>query len=103
MQVKESRWAEEISQRWKQPKGEDRAEMKNRGKAAEVHLDKWISVEYREEVHEKIRRKVRFHSMRTEHRLRKGEMEEQFNKEANEGWRIAGWMQRELPMKATRQ
>ena len=30
-----------------------------RGKAAEVHLAQWISVEYREEVHEKIQRKVR--------------------------------------------
>ena len=31
-----------------------------RGKAAEVHLAKWISVEYREEVHEKVLRKVRY-------------------------------------------
>ena len=27
VQVKESRWAEEIAQRWRQPKGEDRTEM----------------------------------------------------------------------------
>ena len=27
VQVKESRWVEEIPQRWKQPKGEDRPEM----------------------------------------------------------------------------
>ena len=30
-----------------------------RGKAVEVHLAEWISVEYSEEVHEKIQRKVR--------------------------------------------
>ena len=30
--MKESRWAEEISQRWKQPKGEDRSEMKKDAK-----------------------------------------------------------------------
>ena len=40
VQVKESGCAEEISQRWKQPKGEDRTEMIKRGKAAEVHLAK---------------------------------------------------------------
>ena len=33
--------------------------MKKRGKAAEVHLAKWISAEHREEVHEKVQRKVR--------------------------------------------
>ena len=32
VQVKESRWAEEIPQRWKQPKGEDRTEMKKEAK-----------------------------------------------------------------------
>ena len=52
VQVKESRWAEEIPQRWKQPKGEDSIKMK-KNKAAEVHLAKRISVEHREEVHEK--------------------------------------------------
>ena len=31
-----------------------------RGKAAEMQLGKWISVEYREEVHEKVQRKVRY-------------------------------------------
>ena len=54
VQVKESRWVEETPQRWKQPKGEDRTEMNKIGKVAEVHLSKQISVEYREEVHEKI-------------------------------------------------
>ena len=32
VRVKESRWAEEIPQRWKQPKGEDRTEMKKEAK-----------------------------------------------------------------------
>ena len=32
VQVKESRWAEESSQRWKQSEGEDRAEMKKETK-----------------------------------------------------------------------
>ena len=58
VQVNGSRWAEESS-RWKQPNREDRAEMKKRSKAAEMYLAKWISVEHREEVHEKIQWKVR--------------------------------------------
>ena len=32
VQVKESRWVEEIRQKWKQPKGEDRTEMKKEAK-----------------------------------------------------------------------
>ena len=57
-QAKEGRWVEEIPQRWKQPTGEDRTEMKKRGKSVEMHLAGWISVEYREEVHEEVQRKV---------------------------------------------
>ena len=57
VQVKERRWAEEIPQRWKQPKGEDRTEMKKEVKLVRVHFAKWIGVEYREEVHEERRRK----------------------------------------------
>ena len=61
VQVPESRWAEEVPPRWKQPKGEDRTEKKKkRVKAAEVHLAKWISVEFREEVHEKIGGQMRY-------------------------------------------
>ena len=37
---------------------EDRTKNEERGKAAEMHLGKWISVEYREEVHVKVSRKV---------------------------------------------
>ena len=57
-QATECRWAEELPQWWKQPKGEDRSKMKRRGKAVEVHFTKWFSVEHSEEVHEKVRRKV---------------------------------------------
>ena len=72
--------------RWKQPEGEDRTKMK---KEAGLHLANWISLEYRER---KYMRRYKgkcdiFFEM--EHRLRKEEMEEQFNKEVKEGWRFA--------------
>ena len=54
VQVKESGWAEESPQRWKQPKGEDMTEMKKETKLLRCTLAKWISVEHREEVYEKI-------------------------------------------------
>ena len=53
--MKESRWTEEIPQRWKQSKGEDRTEMKKEA----ALLRCWINVEHREEAHEKIPRKMR--------------------------------------------
>ena len=53
-----------------------------------MHLAEWISVEHSEEVHEKIPRKVR-RLLGIEHRLRKEELEERFNKEAKVGWRFA--------------
>ena len=55
------------------------------GKAVEVHLANWVSMEFREEVHEKIQRKMRYLLWD----LSKEEMEEQFNGEAKEGWRFA--------------
>ena len=61
---------------WKLPKGEDRANMKKK-ENIEVHIGKWISMEHREEVHEKIHRKMRYFLV--EHRLRKEDIEEQFN------------------------
>ena len=88
VQVKESRCAEEIPQRWKQPIGEDRAEMKKETKNTEVHFAEWFSVDKRQEVHEKAQRKVRDLIFGIEHRLRKEEMEEQSIKEAKEGWRF---------------
>ena len=53
-QAKEGRWVEETTQKWKQPLGEDRTDMK-RGKTFKVHLAEWCSVEYREKAHEKMR------------------------------------------------
>ena len=57
VQVKEGRWAEEIPALWKQPKGEDRTEMQ---KEVKVYFGERISVGYREEVREKIPRKMRY-------------------------------------------
>ena len=57
VQVKESRWAEEISQRWKQPKGEDKSKLKKEVKLLRcTHLAQRFSVKYREEVHEKVQK-----------------------------------------------
>ena len=58
MEEKENRWTEESSKRWRKPKGEDRVEMKKRGKNAEMHLAEWVSMEHREEEHEKLQGKV---------------------------------------------
>ena len=66
---------------WKQPKGKDRTEMKKRNKKIDVHLASWISMEYRE--------KMRRCKGKCDIFCRKEEMEEQFNKEAKEGWRYA--------------
>ena len=51
---KESRCLEEIAQRWKQPEGEDRTEMKKEEKRLKCTLLNGSAWEYREEVHEKI-------------------------------------------------
>ena len=59
VQVRGSRWAEEIPERWRQRKGEDRTEMKKEAEIIKVHLAQRISVEHREEIHEKIQRNVR--------------------------------------------
>ena len=88
MQVKESRWAEEVSQRWKQPKGEDRAKMKKEAKLLRCTLlngSAW-STERKYMRRDKGKCDIFFG---IEHRLRKEEMEEQFNKEAQQGWRFA--------------
>ena len=54
----------------------------------EVHFAKWIGLEHRKKVHGKIQSTFDIF-FRIEHRLRKEEMEEQFNREAKEGWRFA--------------
>ena len=53
-----------------------------------MHLAQSVGLEYREKINEKIQRKVR-QFFGIEHRLRKEEVEEQFNTEAEEGWRFA--------------
>ena len=59
VRVKESRWVEEISLRWKQPKGKDRTEMSKEAKLLRCTYAKWISVEHGEEVHERVQRNMR--------------------------------------------
>ena len=87
VKVKESRWVEEISQRWKQPKREDRAEMKKEAKLLRCTLlngSAWSTER------KNMRRYVGMcDDFGVEHRSRKEKMEEQFNKEAKEGWRCA--------------
>ena len=71
VQVEGNRWAEEISQRWKQRKGEDRAEMKKEAKLLRCTL-------------------LNGSAWSTERKyMRRYKVEEQFNKEATEGLRFA--------------
>ena len=51
---------ERMGQQRSSQKGEDRTAMKKEAELTEVHLAQWISVEHREEVHEKKQRKVRY-------------------------------------------
>ena len=50
-----------------------------------------------EKIHEKIQRKVRYLFWGIKHRLKKEEMEEQFNSEAKEGWRCAADAAQKFP------
>ena len=81
VQVREGRWAEETPQVWRQPKGEDRTEMKKEAQLLRCTLlngSAWSTA----------RKNMRRYNgksdifMGIEHRLRKEEMEEQFNREA---------------------
>ena len=84
-EVQESRWMETTPKRWKQLKGEDRTEMKKEARLLRwVHFAQWADVEYMRRY--KGRCGIFFG---IEHRLRKEEMEEQFNREAKEGWGFA--------------
>ena len=65
-----------IPQRWRQPKGEDRTEMKKRGKIIEVYFAQWIGLE----------RKVRY--LFCDRGTDRGRRQ-QFNREAKDGWRFA--------------
>ena len=78
----------EVPQRWRQPRGEDRTEMKidaNLLGCALVNGSTWSTKR-------KYMRRYKgkcdiFFGIK--HRLRKEEMEEPFNREAKEGWRFA--------------
>ena len=59
-QVKEGRWVEEIPQRWKKLEGEDWSKTKKEAKTLRCTFLNACSVEYREEVHEKIQRIMRY-------------------------------------------
>ena len=84
----ESRLAEDISQKVVLPEGEDRTEMKKESKLLRctfLNGSAWSTVsKYMRRCKEKC--DVFFG---IEHRMRKEEMEEQFNKEAKAGWRFA--------------
>ena len=87
MQVKESGWAEESPQRRKQPEGEDMTEMKKEAKLLRCTLlngSAW-STERKKMRRSEEKCDVFFG---IQHRLRKEEMEEQFDKEAKEGCRF---------------
>ena len=88
VRVKEYRWAEEVSQRWKQLKGEDRTKMKKEARLLRCTLlngSTW-STEKRYMRRYKGKCDIFFG---IELRLRKEETEEQFNREAKEGWIFA--------------
>ena len=86
--VKESRRVEEIPQRWKEPKGEDRTKMNKEAKimrCTSLNGSVWSS-----ERKYTRRYKGKYDIfLGIEHRLRKEAMVEQFNKEAQEGLRFA--------------
>ena len=85
LQVKQM---EKIPRKWKRPKGDDRTEMRREEKRLRCTLlsgSAW-STERKYMMRYKGKCDIFFG---IEHRLRKEEMEEQFNKEAKEGWRFA--------------
>ena len=60
MQVKEHRWTEETSQRWRQLKGEDRTEMKKearRLRCTVLNMSTWSTPK---KIHEKTPKKVQY-------------------------------------------
>ena len=81
---------EETPQRWRQPKGEDRIEMRKEEKRLKCTLQNGSA--WSTEKKCTRRHKSTFDILfGIEHRLRKDEMEEQLNKEANRGWRFVTW------------
>ena len=83
------RWMEEIPQRWKQPKGEGRTEMRKDAKLLRGTLLNGSAWSTERKYMRRYKGKCDIF-VGIEHRMRKQEMEEQFNKEAKEGWKFAG-------------
>ena len=96
VKVKESRWAEEILQRWTQPKGEDRTEMKEEAQLLRCTLLNGSAWNTERKYMRRYRGKCVI-IFGIEHRLKEEEMEEQFNKEAKDGY--LQLTQQESPMK----
>ena len=91
VQIKESspsRWAEEIPQRWKQPTGEDRKDMKKEATVLRCTLLNGSAWSTEKKCMRRYKGKCDIF-FGIEHRLRKEEMEEQFNGEAKAAWRFA--------------
>ena len=97
VKVKGVRWAEEIRQRWRQPKGEDRTGIKKEATLLRCTLlsgSAW-GTEKKYMRRYKCTFEIFFGKGKCdiffgiEHRLRKEDMVEHFNREAKEGWRLA--------------
>ena len=86
--MKESRWAEEIPQRWKQPKGENGTDMKKEEKLLRCTLLSGSAWSTERKYTRRYEGKCDIF-FGIEHRLREEEMEEQFNKKAKDGWIFA--------------
>ena len=80
VQVKEGRWAGEIPQRWRQLKGEEWTEKKEA--RVEMRTAQWIGLEHRESKYMRRYKGKCDICFGIHHRMRKEEVEEQFNKEA---------------------
>ena len=88
--VNASRWWQAIQRRCRQEEGKDRKEtQKESGMVRCILLNgsAWTT-EKREEVHEKVQGIFDIF-FGVEHKMSKEEMEEQFTKEAKQGWRFA--------------
>ena len=83
--VQGGRWAEEIPQRWRQPKGEDRTEMNKEAKLLRCTLQHGSAWSTERKYMRRYKGKCNLF-FGIEHRLRKEEMD---NGEATEGWRLA--------------
>ena len=86
--VKGGRWAEEIPQRWRQPKGADRTEMRKEAERLRCTLLNGSAWSTERKYMRRYEGKCDI-VFGIEHRLSKEEMEEQFKREAKEGWRFA--------------